>query len=80
MAVCSASGEWRVVDFSPHLVPVHCPRALQQKLEERQADVEYELRCLLNKQGFLFHFGICYFLYLCVSEPLKMTSQESDWV
>ncbi|KAF3846763.1 hypothetical protein F7725_003841 [Dissostichus mawsoni] len=25
------------------------PRTKQQKLEERQADVEYELRCLLNK-------------------------------
>ncbi len=28
----------------------HC-RAKQQNLEERQADVEYELRCLLNKPG-----------------------------
>lgn len=26
-------------------------RAKQQNLEERQADVEYELRCLLNKPG-----------------------------
>lgn len=26
-------------------------RTMQQRLEERQADVEYELRCLLNKQG-----------------------------
>lgn len=26
-------------------------RTMQQTLEERQADVEYELRCLLNKQG-----------------------------
>lgn len=26
-------------------------RTKQQKLEERQADVEYELRCLLNKPG-----------------------------
>lgn len=27
------------------------PRAKQQNLEEKQADVEYELRCLLNKPG-----------------------------
>lgn len=80
MAFCSASDEWCVVDFSPHLVSVPCPRALQQKLEERQADVEYELRCLLNKQGYLFLFSIWYFLYLCGSKPLKITSQESDWV
>lgn len=26
-------------------------RVKQQHLEERQADVEYELRCLLNKPG-----------------------------
>lgn len=28
---------------------IHNCRAKQQNLEERQADVEYELRCLLNK-------------------------------
>lgn len=26
--------------------------AKQQSLEERQSDVEYELRCLLNKPGY----------------------------
>lgn len=35
----------------------HC-RAKQQNLEERQADVEYELRCLLNKPGV---FGLVMF-------------------
>lgn len=35
----------------------HC-RAKQQNLEERQADVEYELRCLLNKPGV---FGLIMF-------------------
>lgn len=30
-------------------------RAKQQNLEERQADVEYELRCLLNKPGMKQH-------------------------
>lgn len=34
----------------------HC-RAKQQNLEERQADVEYELRCLLNKPGL---FGLIF--------------------
>lgn len=34
----------------------HC-RAKQQNLEERQADVEYELRCLLNKPGL---FGLMF--------------------
>lgn len=32
-------------------VNVSLCRAKQQNLEERQADVEYELRCLLNKPG-----------------------------
>lgn len=35
--------------FSHNLFPLD--RAKQQNLEERQADVEYELRCLLNKPG-----------------------------
>lgn len=30
---------------------VHFPRTKQKQLEDRQADVEYELRCLLNKPG-----------------------------
>lgn len=39
---CSALHTFCVMPF---------PRTKQQKLEERQADVEYELRCLLNKPG-----------------------------
>ena len=43
-------------------VVLNFPRTKQQKLEERQADVEYELRCILNKPGlymmlFTFHEG-----------------------
>lgn len=42
-----------------------CPRTLQQRLEERQADVEYELRCLLNKQGqCVSGASLCYFFQL----------------
>lgn len=36
---------WQMVCF------VHPPRTKQQKLEEKQADVEHKLRCLLNKPG-----------------------------
>lgn len=34
-------------------------RTKQQDLEQRQADVEYELRCLLNKPGMYEIMCIC---------------------
>lgn len=43
------------------------PRRKQQELEERQAEVEYELRCLLNKPG------------QCVTE-LYVVNQKPHWV
>uniref|UniRef100_A0A1A8S6W5 MICAL-like 1 n=1 Tax=Nothobranchius rachovii TaxID=451742 RepID=A0A1A8S6W5_9TELE len=56
--------------------------AKQQNLEERQADVEYELRCLLNKpgvQGCKCGSGI----FLCVLVTSEIVSavfrSEKDW-
>lgn len=62
----------------------HC-RAKQQNLEERQADVEYELRCLLNKPG------VCSLLFLnthlhiigekneCTHHFISDSFSEKDW-
>jgi len=54
----------------------HCLdfRAKQQNLEERQADVEYELRCLLNKPGMKQHKTvIIYLLTLSCEQTLPLS-------
>lgn len=48
--LCERCDGW-FFEFYTHFVLCLCPRTKQQRLEERQADVEYELRCLLIKPG-----------------------------
>lgn len=65
------------------------PRKREHKLEEIQADIEYQMRCVISKQGNSLHLGVdhCYhFNFTMLSrsedrggrEERRATAQEID--